>query len=105
MLSDFMKESIRRQLTEQLIEARRHLREQEKRLAQLKYEWNIAKRLRHQAPNEDEREKWRVQSDAYLGLVLQQEEVMHQIKESIDRHQSQLTELDADAQLPDEAEA
>ena len=96
MFSDFMKDSLRSQVTEQLTEARRQLREQEKRLAQLRYEWNIAKRLRHQAHSEDEREKWGVQSDAYMGLVLQQEGVIQEIQANIDRHRSRLDELDTE---------
>jgi hypothetical protein len=79
----------------QLIEARRQLRQQENRLAQLKYEWNIAKRLRNQAHSEEEREKWRVQSDAYMGLVMQQESVIEENMARIDRHQLELAELDA----------
>jgi hypothetical protein len=94
MISDFMKRSIRHQLTEQLTDARRQLREHENRLARLKFEWGIAKRLRVQASDEDEREKWRVQSDAYLGLVLKQENVIEEIKQSIDHHRSQLSALD-----------
>jgi hypothetical protein len=89
-----MKRSLRSELTEQLIEARRQLKDQEQRLARLKYEWGIAKRLRHQARTEDEREKWRVQSDAYMGQVLQQESVIDEIKESIDNHRAKLAELD-----------
>jgi hypothetical protein len=87
-------------VADQLAEARRQLREQEQTLARLNYEWGISKRLRTQAPSEDEREKWRVQSDVYMGLVLQQESVIEEIKESIDNHRAKLTELDT--QLPDE---
>jgi hypothetical protein len=94
MLSEGMNRSLRGNLKEQLIKARRQLREQEQRLAQLNYEWGIAKRLRHQAPSEEEREQWRVQSDAYMGLVMQQEGVIEKIKASIDHHRSQLAELD-----------
>jgi hypothetical protein len=94
MLSEYMKRSVRDDLEEQLTGARRELKRQQQRLAQLKYEWNIAKRLRSQAPNEEEREQWRVQSDAYLGLVMQQEGVIEEIEESIARHRSMLAELD-----------
>lgn len=94
MFSDIRKHPLRRGLEEQLVEARRQLKEQENRLAQLKYEWNIAKRLRNQANSEEEREKWRIQSDAYLGLVMRQESVIGEIRERIDRHRSKLAELD-----------
>jgi hypothetical protein len=94
MHSDTMQQSLRGSLHGKLVKARRQLKEQEKRLAQLNYEWSIAKRLRNQAHSEDEREKWRVQSDAYLGLVMQQERVIEEIKERIDRHRSSLAELD-----------
>jgi hypothetical protein len=94
MFSDISENSLRHGVLEQLTEARRQLKEQEKRLAQLNYEWNIAKRLRSHASNEEEREKWRVQSDAYLGLVMQQESKIETIKESIDHHRSKLAELD-----------
>jgi hypothetical protein len=94
MLSNTMDQSLRRDLKGKLVKARRQLKEQEKRLAQLNYEWSIAKRLRNQAHSEDEREKWRVQSDAYLGLVMQQEGVIEEIKERIDSHRSSLAELD-----------
>jgi hypothetical protein len=93
MVSDFMPNSLRHRLIDQLTRDRRHLRDQEQRLARLKYEWSIAKRLRHQASSEDEREKWRVQCDAYMGLVLQQESLIEEIKESIDHCQSRLREL------------
>jgi RNA processing factor Prp31 len=93
MLSDFMKRSLRREIVEQLTEARRQLRDQEQTLARLNYEWSIARRLRHQARSEDEREKWRVQSDAYMGLVMQQESVIAELEESINFHQSRLEEL------------
>lgn len=101
MLSDFMKRALRREVTAQLVQARRELRKQEQRLARLKYEWGIAKRMRSQARNEEEREKWRVQCDAHMGLILQQESVVEEIQASIDRHQTRLAELDA--QLTGEA--
>jgi hypothetical protein len=88
------KNSLRHHLVEQLTKERRHLRDQEQRLARLKYEWSIAKRLSHQANSEDEREKWRVQCDAFMGLVLQQEVTIAQIYESIDHYQTRLAELD-----------
>jgi hypothetical protein len=94
MLSEGMDRSLRGDLREQLLNALRQLKEQEQRLAQLNYEWGIAKRLRHQAHSEEEREQWRVQSDAYLGLVMQQEGVIEEIKASIDDHRSRLAELD-----------
>lgn len=94
MPSDSIKRAVQ-QVTERLAEARRELREQEQTLARLKYEWGIAKRLRSQARSEDEREKWRVQSDACMGLVLQQESVIEEIKEIINQHQARLAELDA----------
>lgn len=100
MPSDSIKRAVQ-QVTERLAEARRELREQEQTLARLKYEWGIAKRLRSQARSEDEREKWRVQSDACMGLVLQQESVIKEIKETINQHQARLAELDA--QLSSEA--
>ncbi len=93
MLSDFMKRSLRHEIVEQLTEARRQLRDQEQLLARLKYEWSIARRLRNQARSEDEREKWHVQSDAYMGLVMQQESIIAELEESIDLHQSRLAEL------------
>ena len=95
MPNDNVKGSARRELLEQLTAGRRQLRELEKSLAQLKYEWSIAKRLRHQAASEDEREKWRVQSDAFLGMVLQQESAIDELKQTIDRHQARLAKLDA----------
>jgi hypothetical protein len=93
MLSDSEYSTARRDLEAQLTKARRDLREQQQRLAQLKYEWGIAKRLRTRAPNEDEREKWRVQSDAYLGLVMQQEGVIEGIKAWIGDQQSRLADM------------
>ena len=93
MLSDSEESTVRRNLEAQLTKARRDLRDHEQRLAQLKYEWGIAKRLRTQAPNEDEREKWRVQSDAYLGLVMQQEGLIEGLKETIGNQQSRLINL------------
>jgi RNA processing factor Prp31 len=95
MPNDNVKGSARHELLEKLTAGRRQLRELEKSLTQLKYEWSIAKRLRHQAASEDEREKWRVQSDAFLGMVLQQESVIDELKQTIDRHQARLAELDA----------
>jgi hypothetical protein len=97
VLSDFMKRSLRAQLKEQITAARRQLREQEKRLARLKFEWNIAKRMGGQARSEDEREQWRAQSDAYLGLVLKQEDIIKEIQQDINRHKSQLDDLKADS--------
>jgi hypothetical protein len=94
MVSECIKSALHQDYHEQLIQARRELRGQENRLAQLKYEWAIAKRLRTQAPNEDEREKWRVQSDAYMALVLQQESVIDEIKEDIERHRSRLAAME-----------
>ena len=93
MFNDSEYSTARRDIEAQLTKARRDLREQEHRLAQLKYEWGIAKRLRTRASNEDEREKWRVQSDAYLGLVMQQEGVIEGIKEWIGDHQSRLSNM------------
>jgi hypothetical protein len=101
MLSDTDYNTARRDLEAQLTKARRDLREQEQRLAQLKYEWGIAKRLRTRAPNEDEREKWRVQCDAYLGLVMQQEGIVEGIKEWIGDQQSRLADMNAP--LPENA--
>jgi hypothetical protein len=95
MPSNEMNSPLRRQLAEDLAKARRQLREQEQRLAQLNYEWSIAKRLRKQAHTEDEREKWRVQSEAYLGMVMQQEEIIEEIRETVARRQSTLAELDS----------
>ena len=57
MLSDSKGSTVIQDLEAQLTKARRDLRVQEQRLAQLKYEWGIAKRLRTRAHNEDEREK------------------------------------------------
>ena len=94
MLNNQMKSPLRHQLTEELAKARRQLREQEQRLAHLNYEWSIAKRLRNQAHTEDEREKWRVQSDAYMGMVMQQEASIDEIREAVARRQSKLAELD-----------
>lgn len=94
MLSDFMRQTLRHEIAEQLTAARRHLREQEQRLARLEYEWNIAKRLRSQARTEDEREKWRVQSDVYLSLVLQQESLVKEAQTYVEHHEARLAELD-----------
>jgi hypothetical protein len=99
---DHTEHAARDQVAEQLAKARRQLREQEQTLARLNYEWGISKRLRTQAPSEDEREQWRIQSDVYMGLVLQQETVIEEIKESIERHRTRLTELDT--QLSDETD-
>lgn len=93
-MSDDSKHSTQhRELAERLTEARRELREHEQRLAQLKYEWGIAKRLRSQARSEDEREKWSVQSDVCMGLILQQESAIEEIQARIDRHRQEMTEL------------
>ena len=97
-MNDTIQEPPRRGVQKQLIEARRQLKDQENRLAQLTYEWNIAKRLRKQAHSEEEREKWRVQSDAYMGLVMQQESAIEEIMARIDRYQLELAALDA--QIP-----
>ena len=94
MLNNQMKSPLRHQLTEELAKARRQLREQEQRLAHLNYEWSIAKRLRNQAHTEEEREKWRVQSDACMGMVMQQEASIDEIREAVARRQSKLAELD-----------
>ncbi len=94
MLSDFMRETLRQEIAEQLTTARRQLREQEQRLARLRFEWNIARRMRSQARTEDEREKWRVQSDAYLNMVLQQENVIQETQTYVEHHQARLVELD-----------
>jgi hypothetical protein len=94
MFTETTGQSQSRGLADQLADARRQLKAEERRLAQLKYEWYIAKRLRNQARSEEEREKWRVQSDAYLGLVMQQEGVIEEINARIDRHRSTLAELD-----------
>jgi hypothetical protein len=93
MPSESTERSLRRRLMDRLAREKRNLRDQEQRLARLNYEWSIAKRLRHQANNEDEREKWGVQSDAYLGLVLQQESAIDEIKAVIDRYNSELAKL------------
>ena len=93
-MSDSEKRTTRREIAENLAEARRELREQEQTLARLKYEWSIAKRLRRKARSEEEREKWHVQSDAYMGMVLQQESAIEEIKESIHCHQVKLSELE-----------
>ena len=95
MLSGLMRDTLRHEIAEQLSTMRRQLREQEQRLARLKYEWHIAKRLRSQARNEDEREKWRVQSDVYMGLVMQQESTVQETITDIGRQQAKLAELDA----------
>lgn len=84
----------RRQVTEKLSQISRELREQEQALAQLKYEWNIAKRMRNQARHEEEREKWQVQSEAYMGMILQQESTIEELKASLSDYRTQLTELD-----------
>jgi hypothetical protein len=95
MLNDFTQRTKRRELAERLAEARRELREQEQTLARLKYEWGIAKRLRSLARSEDEREKWHVQSDVCMGLILQQESVIAEIQESVKLRQKRLAELDS----------
>jgi len=71
------------QVSEQLVQTRRELRKQKQKLAQLKYEWAIAKRLRKQAHSEDEREQWRIQSDVHMGLVLQQENTVKELEEKV----------------------
>ena len=91
---DSSKDTLRHQAAEQLAYARRELREHEQTLAQLNYEWGIAKRMRSQARSEDEREKWRIQSDAYMGLVLQQEGIIGELKGTISEHQKRLSDLD-----------
>ena len=48
----------------------------------------------YQAHSEDEREKWRVQSEAYLGMVMQQEEIIEESRAIVARRQSTLDELD-----------
>lgn len=93
MPDDSLKHPLSRRLTDQLMEARRELREQERTLARLKYEWGIAKRLRTRARSEDEREKWRIQSDVYMGMVLQQEGVIKEITQTIEHNRTQLAEL------------
>ena len=94
MLDDVTHNAIRRDLIEQLAQAHREQRELEQTLAWLRYVWGIAKRLRVQAPSEEEREKWRIQSDAYMGLVVQQENVAAEIQKIIDCIQEKLVELD-----------
>lgn len=94
MPDDLTQGVLRRELVERLAQARRERKEQEQRLAQLKYEWGIAKRMRNQARSEDERERWRVQSDVYLGLILQQESVIAEIEASIERYRNELAELE-----------
>ena len=94
MPGDRIMHATRHQVAERIAKARRQLREQEQTLARLNYEWGIAKRLRSQAATEDEREKWRVQSDVYMGLVLQQESTIKELKESINHDRAKLTELD-----------
>lgn len=94
MLPDSEAQDKRRQVTERLSQASRELREQEQALARLKYEWNIAKRLRNQARHEEEREKWQVQSDAYMGMILQQETAIEETQASIADYRAQLAELD-----------
>ena len=95
MPSNFEKQTERRQVYEQLIQARRELYQQEQTLAKLKYEWNIAKRLRYQARSKDEREQWRVQSDVHLGLVMQQERTVQELEEKVNFHQETLDAIDA----------
>ncbi len=96
MHNNFEKQPERRQVYEQLIQARRELYQQEQTLAKIKYEWSIAKRLRRQARDKDEREQWRVQSDVHLGLVMQQERIVRELEERINSHQRMLDEIDAD---------
>jgi hypothetical protein len=95
MHSNFEKQAQRSQVYAQLIQARRELYQQEQTLAKLNYEWNIAKRLRYQAHDQDEREQWRVQSDVHLGLVVQQEHVVRELAERVNFHQKILDEIDA----------
>lgn len=94
----------RHELVERLAQARRQLRDEEQKLAQLRYEWNIARRLRNQAHSEEEREKWRIQSDVYMKLVVEQEGVVAEARARVNRRQAQLTELDARASAPPEAQ-
>ncbi len=96
MTTDPVKEKVRRQVAERLTQARRELRNEEQRLAQLKYEWGIAKRLRDKAGSEEEREMWRVQSDVYMGLVLQQENEIEEVEQQIALHKAMLLEVDSD---------
>jgi hypothetical protein len=93
MPNNLTQKTPRREIVERLAQARREQKEQEYRLAQLKYEWGIAKRMRNQARSEDEREKWRVQSDVCMGLILQQESLITEIKENIEHYRSMLAEL------------
>jgi hypothetical protein len=96
MQGNFEKQAERSQIYAQLIQARRELYQQEQTLAKLNYEWNIAKRLRYQAHDQDEREQWRVQSDVHLGLVVQQERIVQELAERVNFHQEMLGKIDAD---------
>ncbi|RMF30659.1 MAG: hypothetical protein D6759_11495 [Chloroflexi bacterium] len=87
---------VRQDLRQRLMEAHRRLREEEKTLGRLKYEWALARRLRDRAGNEEERELWRVQSDVYMGLVMQQEQAIAELKETIAVHRAMLAEVEAD---------
>lgn len=93
---DPVKIRVRREVAERLTQARRELRNEELRLAQLKYEWGIAKRLKDKAGSEEERQMWRVQSDVYMGMVLQQENAIEAVKQQIAVHKAMLLEVDSD---------
>ena len=84
------------QVSEQLVQTRRELRKQKQKLAQLKYEWAIAKRRRKQSHSEDEREQWRIQSDVHMGLVLQQENIVKELEEKVSLYQSTRNKIDTD---------
>jgi len=99
MNTDPVKMKVRREVAERLTQARRDLRDEEQRLAQLKYEWGIAKRLRDKAGSEEDREKWRVQSDVYMGMVLQQENVIEVAQQQIAVHKAMLIEVDSDLSI------
>jgi len=93
---DPVKMKVRREVAERLTQARRELRNEELRLAQLKYEWGIAKRLKDKAGSEEERQMWRVHSDVYMGMVLQQENAIEAVKQQIAVHKAMLLEVDSD---------
>ncbi len=87
---------VRQDLRQRLMEAHRRLREEEKALGRLKYQWALARRLRDRANSEEERELWRVQSDVYMGMVMQQEQAIAELQEKITIHRTMLAEVEAD---------
>lgn len=96
MTTKSTKRQVRNEVQERLKQAHRELRVEEQRLAQLKYEWGVAKRLRDKAGSEEEREMWRIQSDVYMGMVVQQETTIDVVEQQIAIRKAMLDEMDTD---------